>query len=366
MRTGTLTATGFVGPLTGVVNGVALDTGGVATNFLEATGNYSVPQGEVPAARDLTAGAGLTGGGTLAADRTFNVVANADGSIAVNADDIQVGVLATDAQHGVRGGGAQHSNVVGAGASGFMTGADKTILDALITNAVPETRDLTAGAGLTGGGTLAADRTFDVVANADLSIVVNANDIQVGVLATDAQHGVRGGGTQHSNVVGAGASGFMTGGDKTKLDALITNAVPETRDLTAGAGLTGGGTLAADRTFDVVANADLSIVVNANDIQVGVLATDAQHGVRGGGTQHSNVVGAGASGFMTGADKTLLDGLVSGSPFLPLAGGTIAGILVITGLKSGTISVPPGGLVSGELWEDTTDDASNPLVRIAA
>lgn len=41
----------------------------------------------------LTAGAGMTGGGDLSANRTFNVVANADGTIVVNADDIQVGTL---------------------------------------------------------------------------------------------------------------------------------------------------------------------------------------------------------------------------------------------------------------------------------
>ena len=48
---------------------------------------------EVPSTRLLTAGAGMTGGGNLSADRTFNVVANADGTIVVNADDIQVGTL---------------------------------------------------------------------------------------------------------------------------------------------------------------------------------------------------------------------------------------------------------------------------------
>jgi hypothetical protein len=87
----------------------------------------------------------------------------------------------------------------------------------------------------------------------------------------------------------------------------VTSGVPLGRTLTAGAGLTGGGDLTADRTFDVVAHADGSITVNANDIQVGVLATDAQHGVRGGGTQHAAVIPAGASGFMTGADKSKLD-----------------------------------------------------------
>ena len=57
----------------------------------------------VPTSRQVIAGAGLTGGGPLTVDRTLNVAANADGSILVNPDDIQVGVLATDAQHGFRG-----------------------------------------------------------------------------------------------------------------------------------------------------------------------------------------------------------------------------------------------------------------------
>jgi len=129
---------------------------------------------------------------------------------------------------------------------------------------VPATRDLIAGAGLTGGGTLAADRTFNVIANADASIVVNANDIQVGVLASDAQHGVRGGGTQHADAVAAGAAGFLTGADKTKLDALPGTSVGTTRTLTAGAGLTGGGDLSADRTFTV--GAGTGITVNADDV----------------------------------------------------------------------------------------------------
>jgi hypothetical protein len=43
-------------------------------------------------------------------------------------------------------------------------------------------------------------------------------------------------------------------------------AVPASRTLTAGAGLTGGGTLAADRTFDV--GAGTGIVANANDVAI--------------------------------------------------------------------------------------------------
>lgn len=88
--------------------------------------------------------------------------------------------------------------------------------------------------------------------------------------------------------------------------------VPPTRTLTAGTGMTGGGNLSADRTFDVAANADGSIIANANDIQVGILATDAQHGVRGGGTQHA-VATPVIAGFMSAADKAKLD-LSPGGP----------------------------------------------------
>lgn len=46
------------------------------------------------------------------------------------------------------------------------------------------------------------------------------NGMTAGVLTDDTAHGVRGGGTVHANAVAAGAAGFMTGADKTKLDAL--------------------------------------------------------------------------------------------------------------------------------------------------
>lgn len=100
-------------------------------------------------------------------------------------------------------------------------------------------------------------------------------------------------------------AGSMSSADYAKLAAIGAAAPPGSRTLTAGAGLTGGGDLSADRTFDVVANADGSIVVNANDVQVGVLATDGQHGTRGGGTLHANANGA-TAGFLTAAHYTLL------------------------------------------------------------
>lgn len=56
-----------------------------------------------------------------------------------------------------------------------------------------------------------------------------------------------------------------------EVDAGAAGAVPPGRILTAGAGLTGGGDLSADRTFDVVVNADGGLIVTANEMQLGAL-----------------------------------------------------------------------------------------------
>ncbi len=102
-------------------------------------------------------------------------------------------------------------------------------------------------------------------------------------------------------------------------EAALVIATGATVTVTAGAGLTGGGTLDADRTFNVVANADGSIVVNANDVQVGVLATNAQHGNRGNGALHSVATGA-ANGFQSAADKAFSDSIQDGSGSPHVAG----------------------------------------------
>lgn len=113
------------------------------------------------AVSSVAAGTGLTGGGTGAV--TVNVGAHADGSIVVNTNDIQVGILATDAQHGNRGGGGLHANATGATA-GFMSAADKTALDAVSSTYVPQSRTVSTTGPLAGGGALSGNLTLTLSA----------------------------------------------------------------------------------------------------------------------------------------------------------------------------------------------------------
>ena len=145
------------------------------------------------------------------------------------------------------------------------------------------------------------------------------------------------------------------------IDAGLAAAAPVVT-LTAGAGMTGGGTTASNRTFDVVANADGSIVVNANDIQVGVIS-DAQHGTRGGGTTHAVVIAAGAAGFMIGADKTKLDGIEAAADVTDFANVSAA-----LAAASGSVSVNSQKITSLATPAASTDaatmgyvDSVNPL-----
>ena len=157
----------------------------------------------------ITAGAGMTGGGTIAATRTLNVIAGT--GITVNANDVQT-----------NDGEIVHDNL-----SGFV--ANEHIDHSGVT--------ITAGAGMTGGGTIAATRTLNVIAGT--GITVNANDVA----------------TNDGEIVHDNLSGFVAN------EHIDHSGVT----ITAGAGMTGGGTIAATRTLNVIAGT--GITVNANDIQ---------------------------------------------------------------------------------------------------
>lgn len=103
---------------------------------------------------------------------------------------------------------------------------------------VPSTREVIAGAGLTGGGDLSTDRTFDV--GQGTGITVGADSVS----------------TNDSEIVHDNLSGFVA--DEHVAHSGVT--------LTAGAGLTGGGDITASRSFAV--GAGTGITVNADDVAI--------------------------------------------------------------------------------------------------
>jgi hypothetical protein len=104
----------------------------------------------VPASRMINTGGGLQGGGDLSQDRTLSIATGG-----VTSDKLAVsGVTA-----GTYGSGALIP-VVTVSSKGLVTSVSETAL--VISGYVPDTRQIIAGSGLTGGGNLQADRTLAV------------------------------------------------------------------------------------------------------------------------------------------------------------------------------------------------------------
>jgi hypothetical protein len=174
----------------------------------------------------LTAGSGLTGGGDISANRTFNVGAGT--GITVAADSISTNDSAI-----------VHDNL-----SGFV--ANEHINHASVS--------ITAGSGLTGGGTIAANRTINVGAGTGISVAADSISTNDGAIV-------------HDNL-----SGFVANEHINHTSVSIT----------AGSGLTGGGTIAANRTINV--GASTGITVNADNIAL----TDIASGSTTHGALHYN------------------------------------------------------------------------------
>ncbi len=138
--------------------------------------------GDVPSTRTLTAGAGLTGGGDLSANRTF----------AVDFTAVVAPTRTLTAGSGLTGGGDLSAN------RSFAVD---------FTAVAPTSRNLTAGTGLTGGGTLAADRSFAVDFGSGAGKVLQAQKTSVETVLALATTGVV------KSTTGVLSSGLLADGD---------------------------------------------------------------------------------------------------------------------------------------------------------
>lgn len=315
------TLTSDLSALTATVGGhastLASHTSSIATNTSDIASLTSTVAGlsavYVPQTRTLTPGAGLVGSAALdlSANRTLAIGQNADNSITVNADDIQ---LSTTLQTAIS---TNTSNI--ASLTSTVSGLSAVY--------VPLTRTITPGAGLVGASALdlSANRTLDVGANADGSIVVNANDIQVGVLATDAQHGNRGGGALHANVVAAGAAGFMTGAQATALATATTNIATNTSSISALGAVKYIVQVADAAVPNAQATGALATGILKNTITTGVLSiAGAADMPAPGGQLGGTYASATVLGIRETAGPTLLTfGAIADGEFLKRVGTTV-------------------------------------------
>ena len=105
---------------------------------------------------------------------------------------------------------------------------------------------LEAGTGLDGGGSFGNNVTVDL-ADTAVTPATYGSASEVGQFTVDQQ-------------------GRIALAANVTITPAAIGGVPDTRTLTAGAGLTGGGDLSANRTFDV--GAGTGITVNANDVAI--------------------------------------------------------------------------------------------------
>ena len=165
---------------------------------------------------------------------------------------------------------------------------------------------VTAGNGLSGGGTIAATRTITVGQGTGITVSTNA------IATNDAE------------IVHDDLSGFVANEHINHANVSVT----------AGNGLTGGGTIAATRTINVVAGTGTGINANANNIELDSAELTSYYGAAILAAVKAN------DGAGSGLDADLLDGQTGSSYLRSNANGTLTGSLVIgNGAANDTLEI---------------------------
>ncbi|WP_302980398.1 phage tail protein, partial [Bilophila wadsworthia] len=168
-----------------------------------------------------------------------------------------------------------------------------------------------AGTGLTGGGTLEADRTLTVKYGNTAGTACQGNDVRLADARTPKPH----------------KATHQTGGSDAITPADI-GAADKTIQIKPGTGLTGGGTLEADRTLTVSYGTAAGTACQGNDARLSNARTPTAHKTthRTGGTDAltpADIGAAPASHTSVEATDTVL-GHAKASQTTPKAAGTAA------------------------------------------
>ena len=301
---------------------------GSASDLARADHTHTVTAPGAP--EDVTKAAAAAGssGNVARADHKHDVTTAAPVAIgAANAEGAATSLARSNHvhDHGAQaiGDGTSHA-VATSSIAGFMSATDKTKLDAAEglaeIDAKESCRVRTQG-----------DDALTGLTARDGVTPVDGDRVLVDQQSTATEDGIyvaaSGGWARSADApVGAEARGWRVWieegtADGDKLYACSNNAgsdVVGTDGLTFG--LIGAGSPRAagaglvDNGNDIdVASDNAAITVQADKITFVALQNDTMHGDRGGGSNHANAVSSGAAGFMTGADKAILDGLSGGN-----------------------------------------------------
>lgn len=210
-----------------------------AVRALTAASVKSLFNARALGATTISAGTGLTGGGSLAANR---IIALANTAVAAGSygSATSVPTFTVDAQGRLTAAGS----VTVTPAWGSVTGKPTTLAGYGITDGALAARTISAGTGLTGGGNLTANRTIGL-ANTTVTVGSYGSSTTVPTFTVDAQGRL----TAAGSAAITPAWGNVTGKPSTLSGYGITDGALAARNLVAGNGLTGGGNLTADRTL---------------------------------------------------------------------------------------------------------------------
>jgi len=272
------------------INGTSL--AGLATGLLKNTTSTGVPS--IALNSDLPAMTATVGGAVPTPPNNTTTFLRGDGTFAAPPGGGSITSVTGTAPIASSGGDTPAISIIPATGSvpGSMSAADKTKLDAI---SGTNTGDQTSIVGITG-----TKAQFDTaVTDGDILYVGDS-------IASTA--------ISDSTTAGRAFLTAATAAAQRTLLNVADGATANASDAALRDRATHTGTQAAGTITGLAAVATSG---SATDITVGTLPAarfnDTAHGARAGGTLHANAVAAGAAGFMTGADKTKLDGVATGA-----------------------------------------------------